>query len=167
LLASRSQLDDAFGEALRRAQDVLSPFEGARTQLCWGERLRRAGRRVEARRRLHDALAQLEPLGAAPWEEKAARDLRSSGEHTRRASTLGSELTSQESQIAALVAEGRSNKEIAASLFLSPKTVVFPLGRIYRKLDVKSRTQLARALLLPLASTTASTGEAIVRALPG
>ena len=149
LLAPGADIDRAFAHAHRLAADEPSPFELARTELCWGERLRREHHRVDARRHLNMALERFQALGAAPWAEKAARELRSSGARARRGPKQSTrELTASESQIAALVAEGRTNKDIAASLFLSPKTIEFHLGRIYRKLDIHSRTQLARALLL-------------------
>jgi len=148
LLASSADLDDAFARAHRLGADDPSPFERARTDLCWGERLRRDGRRLEARRRLHEALDRFEALGAAPWAEKAARELRASGARARRGPpATDAELTASESQIAALIAEGKTNKYIAAALFLSPKTVEFHLGHIYRKLGVHSRTQLALAIV--------------------
>ena len=87
-------------------------------------------------------------LGAAPWAEKAARELRSSGGRAQRGPRARSnELTPQQMQIAAMVAEGRTNRNIADSLFLSPKTIEFHLGHVYRKLDVSNRTELTRALL--------------------
>jgi DNA-binding NarL/FixJ family response regulator len=90
-------------------------------------------------------------MGAVPWAEKASRELRASGGRARRGPRARSnELTAQELQIATMVAEGRTNKGIAASLFLSPKTIEFHLGHVYRKLDVRNRTELARAL--PVAS---------------
>ena len=135
LLAPPETADAVFAEAHRLAAALPSPFERARTELCWGERLRRDGRRVDARRHLHDALAGFEALGAAPWAEKAARELRSSGGRAQRGPRARSrELTAQETQIATMVAEGKTNKTIATSLFLSPKTIEFHLGHIYRKL---------------------------------
>ena len=154
LLAPAADLDGAFAEAYRLVADGPSPFEVARTELCWGERLRREHRRVEARRHLDEAVRHFEALGAAPWAEKAARELHTSGAHIRGGPrTATPELTAAESRIAALVTEGKTNKDIAASLFLSPKTIEFHLGHIYRKLDIHSRTQLARALLLGAVSS--------------
>ena len=150
LLAQPETSETVFTEAHRLVCALPSPFERARTELCWGERLRRDGRRVEARRHLHDALQRFEALGAAPWAEKAARELRSSGGRARRGPRSRSdELTAQQMQIATMVAEGRTNKSVATSLFLSPKTIEAHLGQVYRKLDVANRTQLARALLRP------------------
>jgi DNA-binding CsgD family transcriptional regulator len=149
LMAAPEAVDPIFGEAHRLVCAQPSPFERARTELCWGERLRRDGRRIEARRHLHDAHQRFDALGAAPWAEKAARELRSSGGRARRGPRARSdELTAQQLQIAMLVAEGRTNKSIANSLFLSPKTIEFHLGHVYRKLDVTNRTQLTRSLLM-------------------
>jgi DNA-binding CsgD family transcriptional regulator len=149
LLATPDTTDAVFDEAHRRVAALPSPFERARTELCWGERLRRDGRRVEARRHLHDAHQRFEALGAVPWAEKAARELRSSGGRARRGPRARTaELTAQQAQIATMVAEGRTNKSIANSLFLSPRTIEFHLSQVYRKLDVDNRTQLARALLI-------------------
>ena len=140
--------DAVFAEADRLVAAEPSPFERARTELCWGERLRRDGRRIDARRHLHDAHQQFEALGAAPWAEKAERELRSSGGRAQRGPRARSdELTPQQMQIAAMVAEGRTNRNIADSLFLSPKTIEFHLGHVFRKLDVSNRTELTRALL--------------------
>jgi DNA-binding CsgD family transcriptional regulator len=149
LLAPPETVDAIFAEADRLAAAQPSPFESARTALCWGERLRRDGHRVEARRHLHRALKQFEGLGATPWAAKAERELRSSGGRARRGARARSgELTPQEMQIATMVAEGRTNRNIADSLFLSPKTIEFHLGHVYRKLHVSNRTELTRALLI-------------------
>ncbi len=99
---------------------------------------------------MHDAYQRFESLGAAPWAEKAARELRSSGGRARRGPRARSdELTPQQMQIATMVAEGRTNKSIATSLFLSPKTIEFHLGHVYRKLNVSNRTELAGSLRTP------------------
>ena len=81
---------------------------------------------------------RFEALGATPWAEKAARELRSSGGRAQRGPRARSdELTAQQMQIATMVAEGRTNKSVANSLFLSPKTIEAHLGHVYRKLEVK------------------------------
>ena len=150
VLAEPEAVDAVFGEAHRLVCLLPSPFERARTELCWGERLRRDGRRVDARRHLHEAHRRFEALGAVPWAEKAARELRSSGGRARRGSRARSDdLTAQQLQIATMVAEGRTNRNVANSLFLSPKTIEAHLGHVYRKLNVNNRTQLARVLLQP------------------
>jgi DNA-binding CsgD family transcriptional regulator len=141
--------DDAFDEPFREALEHRAmPFETARTQLVLGERLRRAGRRVEARGELRDALATFERLGAQPWAERARTELRASGERVRRGSpTAAEQLTPQELQVALEVARGSTNREAAAALFLSPKTIEFHLRNIYRKLGIRSRTELVRLVL--------------------
>jgi DNA-binding CsgD family transcriptional regulator len=119
----------------------------ARTRLCYGERLRRAGQRVEARRQLRAALEIFERLDAECWAERTQAELRASGERLRRRTPSDQEeLTPQELQIALIVAQGKTNKEVGATLFLSPKTVETHLGRIYRKLGITSRAQVVHAL---------------------
>ncbi len=136
-----------FEEALRLHERAAAPFEAARTRLCFGRRLRRDGLRVEAREQLRAAGEGFRGLGAAPWLEAGERELRATGERLRRrAPAEPEELTEQERAIAGLVAGGASNKDVAAQLFLSAKTVEAHLTRIYRKLGVNSRTQLARRL---------------------
>jgi DNA-binding CsgD family transcriptional regulator len=149
LLAPPETADAVFAEAYRLVCALPSLFERARTELCWGERLRRDGHRVDARRHLHDAHQRFEALGAAPWAEKAARELRASGGRAQRGPRARSdELTAQQLQIATMVAEGRTNRSIANSLFLSPRTIEFHLHHVYLKLNVSNRTQLARSLLI-------------------
>ena len=120
------------------------PFERARTQLAFGRRLHRARRRAEAREHLRAALDGFEQLGAEAWAGQAEAELRAAG--ARRHREPGTALTSQELRVAAAVRLGASNRDIAADLFLSPKTVEFHLRQIYRKLGVRSRTQLVAAL---------------------
>jgi DNA-binding CsgD family transcriptional regulator/predicted negative regulator of RcsB-dependent stress response len=145
LLAEAGAVDEHFEEALALHERVESPFAVARTRLCYGERLRRAGRRVEAREQLRRALETFERIGARPWAERARAELRASGETLRRQEPFEAEqLTPQELQIALQVAEGKTNKEVGAALFLSHKTVEFHLSRIYRKLDIHSRAELIR-----------------------
>ncbi|PWU58113.1 LuxR family transcriptional regulator, partial [Micromonospora globispora] len=115
----------------------------ARTHLAFGEHLRRARRRVDARGHLRTALALFEDLGATPWAERAAQELRASGETARRRDvTTANELTPQERQVAALVRQGLSNRNVAAQLFVSPRTVDFHLRNCYSKLGVSSRAEL-------------------------
>ena len=141
--------DDAFDEPFREALEHREmPFETARTQLVLGERLRRAGRRVEARAALREALATFARLGAQPWAHRTRTELRASGERVRRGSPSATEqLTPQELQVALEVASGSTNREAAAALFLSPKTIEFHLRNVYRKLGIRSRTELVRAML--------------------
>jgi DNA-binding CsgD family transcriptional regulator len=122
----------------------------ARDLLALGERLRRARRRAEARAPLRDALAVFENLGADPWSRRARSELRATGERVAgRRGAPSSELTPQELRVALAVADGASNREAAATLFLSPKTVEHHLTSVYGKLGVRSRTALARRLLTP------------------
>ena len=145
LLADADGFDACFSRALDLHESVESPFPRARTKLAYGERLRRAGRRVEAREQLREALEVFERLGARPWAESTRTELRASGETLRRREPGSMEqLTPQEVQIALQVAEGKTNKEVGAALFLSHKTVEFHLSRIYRKLDISSRAELIR-----------------------
>ena len=146
LLGRDDDLDDHFGAALElHEQGAGSAFERARTELLYGERLRRAKRRVEAREHLRSAVELFDGLGAAPWSEQARRELRASGESIpRRDPTAPEKLTPQELQIALQVAEGKTNRDVAAALFLSPKTVEFHLTRVYRKLNIHSRAELVR-----------------------
>jgi DNA-binding CsgD family transcriptional regulator len=126
------------------------PFERARTLLAFGERLRRAKQRAEAREPLTAALDAFERLGARPWAERVRAELRATGgpAGTRRTSAVAEQLTPHELQIALLVAQGMTNREAAAALFLSPKTIEYHLGQIYRKLDVRGRAQLARFMAM-------------------
>ena len=143
----RSTADAAFDEALRLCDAGKWPLDRARCQLAYGEQLRRSGQRVAARVQLRDALEGFERLGAAAYAERARQELRASGETVRaRGAGEPEQLTAQELQIALLVARGATNREAAASVFLSPKTVEKHLSSAYRKLGVRSRTELARRL---------------------
>ncbi|MDA0184994.1 LuxR C-terminal-related transcriptional regulator [Solirubrobacter phytolaccae] len=139
--------DGSFQASLERHEQVPDPFERARTELCFGERLRRAGRRAEARVVLRAALATFERLGAEPWARRAHAELAGSGERARRRTPdTADRLTPQERQVAALVARGATNREAAATLFVSPKTIETHLSHVYRKLGVRSRAELAHRL---------------------
>ena len=137
--------DQAFAEALRLHDRRPMPFERARTLLAYGRRLHRARRRAEARDRLRQALRGFVELRANAWAQQAEAELRSAGARRRRTSG-GGLLTPQELRVAAAVRRGRTTRQIAAELFLSPKTVEFHLRQIYLKLDVHSRAQLVAAL---------------------
>ena len=147
ILAADDQFPPAFQEALAWHEGVDMPFERARTELALGERLRRARRRADARVHLREALDAFERLGAIDWARAASRELEVSGETaTPRSGPRSDELTPQELQVALIVASGATNREAGARLFLSAKTVEAHLGRIYRKLGVRSRTELAARL---------------------
>ncbi len=140
-----AQTNRFFGEALEMHLAALRPFERARTELAWGEFLRRARRRVESREHLYAALDGFEQLGAAIWAARARSELRASGQTARkRDASTRDELTPQEMQIAGFVASGLTNREVAAQLFVSPRTVDFHLRNVFRKLGVTTRTELAR-----------------------
>jgi DNA-binding CsgD family transcriptional regulator len=150
LRATGDAAEEAYSEALLFHADGSRPLDWARTQLLLGEFLRRGRRRSEAREHLRDALERFERLGAGPWAERARAELRASGETARKRdpSTL-LQLTPQELQVARFVAGGLSNKEVAAQLFLSPRTIDAHLRSVFSKLGVTSRTQLARLDLEP------------------
>ncbi len=164
LLASQARkLDDAlanYEEALEWHERVEMPLERARTLLALGMTLRRAKRRREARKTLEEALATFEQIGAELWSERARTELkRISG----RTATPGA-LTPAEEKVAALVAEGKTNREVAAALFLSERTVEGHLSHIFGKLGVRSRTELARVFASRAEHevTTSKTGDSHV-----
>jgi DNA-binding CsgD family transcriptional regulator len=132
-----------FDEALTHHGRTDAPFEAARTLLAYGSRLHRARRRVDGRKRLRAALEIFEQLGARPWIERTNAELRAAGAIRRDPIADPDELSPQEVRVAMAVAEGATNKQVAAGLFLSPKTIDFHLGRVYRKLGIHSRTELA------------------------
>jgi DNA-binding CsgD family transcriptional regulator len=146
MLATGDAYDDAFAASADLFAALGMRFEAARTDLCWGERLRRDGRRTACRTRLRAALVTFEELGAQPWAERARNELRASGATIRRAVEDRDELTARELQVALQAAEGKTNREVGAALFLSPKTVDIHLSRAYRKLGIHSRHELASAI---------------------
>jgi DNA-binding CsgD family transcriptional regulator len=151
LLAPDAELRAGFEAALALHEGLPMPFERARTLLAFGERLRRARQRADAREPLKEALDAFERLGARAWAERARSELRATGQQqARRTETAAEQLTPHELQIAVLVAQGMTNREAAAALFLSPKTIEYHLGQIYRKLDVRGRAQLARLMAMEL-----------------
>jgi DNA-binding CsgD family transcriptional regulator len=147
LAASGDVPDGSFDVALALHQQTPDVFETARTHLAYGSRQRRARKRVQAREQLRAAIDIFDTLGAEPWSETARSELAATGETARRRDPASlNELTPQELQIALRVAEGRTTRETAASLFLSPKTVEYHLHNIYRKLAIRSRRELASAM---------------------
>jgi DNA-binding CsgD family transcriptional regulator len=145
LLAPDDELEQRFAETFALHERSDDRWALARTQLAFGERLRRAGRRVDAREQLRLALETFEGQGAAAWADRTRAELRASGETVRRRKSWEEEeLTPQELQISLHVARGMTNREVGAALFLSHKTIEFHLGRIYRKLKMHSRAELIR-----------------------
>jgi DNA-binding CsgD family transcriptional regulator len=133
-----------FTQALALYDRRPMPFERARTLLAYGRRLHRARRRADARASLREALAGFERLGAQTWATQTREELKAAG--ARRRTARSDELTPQERRVARAVARGASNHEVAAELFLSPRTVEFHLRHVYRKLDIHNRTELAARL---------------------
>jgi DNA-binding CsgD family transcriptional regulator len=128
-------------QAVERHEAVGDPFGRARTQLALGVVRRRARQKRAAREAIEAALSGFEELGAAIWVKKARLELGRVGGRTRVEG-----LTPAERRVAVLVAAGRTNREVAATLFLGERTVASHLTRIYAKLGVRSRTELARRL---------------------
>jgi len=139
--AARGDLESALAavqQAMERHEQLALPFERARTLLVKGVIERRARRRAEATQCFEQALQIFENLGARLWAERAQAELDRVG--LRR--TSGAELTEGERRVAVLAARGLTNREVAAALFMSPKTVEANLSRAYRKLGIRSRAEL-------------------------
>lgn len=145
LLASEPEFEYHFMAAFRWHDRTDTPFERARTALCLGARLHQAGRCVEARAHLRAALGALEQLGATPWAQRARAELRMTGDQADITSWAERRLTGKEIEVAWRVAQGRTNRETASALGITPRTVAFHLGNIYRKLDICSRAELMAA----------------------
>lgn len=146
LAAGPAAADASFGKAKALLERCAMPFERARTLLCEAETMRRMRRPTPARRLLREALGVFDGLGARPWMARAERELAATGVQpgSGRTGCAPDTLTPQEFQIARAVAGGLSNAEAAAALFLSRKTIEAHLTRVYRKLGLRSRTELAR-----------------------
>ena len=152
LAASSDPAESLFLEALRYQTERTQPFERARTALAYGEFLRRAQRKTEARAQLRDALTTFEGLNTPLWAERARAELEATGITARKRNPSALDaLTPQELRIAKLVAGGASNRNVASQLFLSPKTVEYHLRKVFVKLGVSSRVELANLPLAPVA----------------
>ena len=145
LIGPDAEVEGAFEEALELHARAPMPFEQARTELCFGERLRRARRIRDSRPHLQSALDTFDALGAAPWAVHARRELEPR-RRERVASSPVDVLTTHELQVVRLVQRGATNREAAAELFVSPKTIEYHLSNVYGKLVVRSRTELVLLL---------------------
>jgi DNA-binding CsgD family transcriptional regulator len=145
ILDGDGRLDEHLAAALAAHARLAQPFELARTQLCAGEQLRRSRRRADARAQLDAAHATFAALGAGQWAERAASELRATGGRGNGAPN-GDVLTARERDVCALVAGGATNREAAAALYMSTRTVEHHLRMAYRKLGVRSRTEMLRRL---------------------
>jgi DNA-binding CsgD family transcriptional regulator len=147
LLSEGEAAEALYRESIAQLSRTRVRLELARTHLLFGEWLRRERRRIDAREHLRTALEAFTAMGAEAFAARAEREMLATGERARkRTVNTSDELTPQEVQISRLVAEGHTNREIAAQLFISPSTVEYHLHKMFRKLRVKSRTQLARRL---------------------
>jgi DNA-binding CsgD family transcriptional regulator len=148
LLSRGDTAEDLYREAIERLGRTRIRVGLGRAQLRYGEWLRREGRRVDARAHLRTAHEMLAGLGAEAFAERARRELLATGETVRKRTveTYG-ELTAQEAHIAKLAGEGLTNPEIAAALYISPRTVEWHLRKIFAKVGVSTRRQLRGALL--------------------
>ncbi|MGA8014306.1 MAG: helix-turn-helix transcriptional regulator, partial [Candidatus Dormiibacterota bacterium] len=143
MVAADSEFDSHYRIALEQHARTRDSFEAARTRLSYGERLRRARRRREARLQLSSALDIFTRLGASPWVQRTLVEMGATGEHaTRGTPAVHHRLTPQEMQIALALAEGLTTREAAAKLYLSPKTIEYHLRNVYDKLEIRSREEL-------------------------
>ena len=155
LMSEGEDADALHREAIERLERTRIRVELARARLLYGEWLRREGRRVDARDQLRTAHEMFSRFGAEAFAERARRELLATGETARRRTEETREvLTPQEAQIARLAADGQTNPEIGAQLFISPRTVEYHLRKVFPKLDISSRKELRNAFTnLPNRST--------------
>jgi DNA-binding CsgD family transcriptional regulator len=147
LLSDGELADRYYRESIERLGRTRVRAQLARAHLLYGEWLRRQRRRGEAREQLRTAYEMLDAMGIAAFAERASRELLATGETARkRIVETAVELTAQESQVARLARDGLSNPQIATRLFISARTVQYHLGKVFTKLDITSRAQLAQAL---------------------
>jgi DNA-binding CsgD family transcriptional regulator len=147
-LLGGEKADASYRESIEHLDCAGLRLELARGHLLYGEWLRRAGRRTDAREQLRSAHDLLSEMGAAAFAERARRELALLGDKTpRRSIETTKELTTQEFHIARMAREGLSNAEIGTRIFLSPRTVEWHLGKIFTKLGVSSRRELRDAVL--------------------
>ncbi|HEY2201713.1 MAG TPA: LuxR C-terminal-related transcriptional regulator, partial [Solirubrobacteraceae bacterium] len=150
LLSDGEAADKLYREAIERLERTRVRVELARAHLLYGEWLRRERRRLDAREQLRIAHKSFAEFGMEGFAERARVELEATGEHARKRTVeTRDDLTPQEAQISRLAAEGATNQEIAAQLFISPSTVDYHLRKAFRKLRVKSRHQLTQQVLQP------------------
>jgi DNA-binding CsgD family transcriptional regulator len=148
LMSEGGAAESLYREAIERLETTRLRPDLARARLLYGEWLRRGRRRLEAREQLRMAYELFAESGIEAFAERARRELEATGEHARKRTVETRDaLTAREAQISRLASEGATNQEIAARLFISPSTVDYHLRKVFRKLDVKSRTELARRVL--------------------
>jgi DNA-binding CsgD family transcriptional regulator len=147
LLSDGDQADRLYRQAITRLRRTSIRVQLARAHLLYGEWLRRERRRLDARRQLRAAYELFSEFGVEGFAERARIELEATGGNARKRTveTLD-RLTPQETQVARLAAEGHTNREVAARLFISVTTVEYHLRNVFRKLEVKSRTQLCERL---------------------
>jgi DNA-binding CsgD family transcriptional regulator len=147
LLADDERAEGLYTEAIERLGGTRVAIDLARAHLLYGEWLRRQTRRADARKELRIAHEMFADFGMEAFAERARVELQATGERARkRTAETRDQLTPQESHISRLAAQGNTNREIAAQLFISPHTVEYHLRKAFRKLDIKSRSQLANHL---------------------
>jgi DNA-binding CsgD family transcriptional regulator len=147
MLAEDTGFAADFERAISLHEQTPDAFEAARTRLAYGERLRRSRNRVLAREQLRAAVDTFDDLDARPWADRARAELAATGETRRPRDASGiNELTPQELQIALLLAGGKTTRETAAALFLSPKTVDYHLRHVYQRLGIHSRDELTQRM---------------------
>jgi DNA-binding CsgD family transcriptional regulator len=157
LVSADDVVADLFDEAIERLGRTRVRVALARAHLLYGEWLRRERRRLDAREQLRTAHTLFAEFGMDAFAERARVELEATGEHPRKRTVeTRDDLTAQEAQISRLAAEGATNQEIAAQLFISPSTVDYHLRKAFRKLGVKSRHQLTEHLLEPRAHADAA-----------
>ena len=147
LLSEGEPAERCYRESIERLSRTRVRAQLARGYLLYGEWLRRERRRGEAREPLRTAHEMLDAMGIAAFADRAARELLATGETARKRTVeTAVELTAQEAQVARLARDGLSNPQIGARLFISARTVQYHLGKVFTKLDITSRSQLAQAL---------------------
>jgi DNA-binding CsgD family transcriptional regulator len=148
LLATSTGAESLYQEAIEHLRKASETAQVARARLQYGEWLRRQRRRRDAREQLRTARDMFDALGFAAFAERSRGELLATGERaSKRTGEVTEQLTPQEMQVARLVAEGSSNRQVAAQMFISPNTVEYHLQKVFRKVGVSSRTQLARTML--------------------